>query len=39
MNQREPITEDIEQIVRIDKTSQVVPLIEDSGDSVKEAVR
>ena len=39
MNQREPLTEDIKQIVRLDKTSQVVQLIEDSGDSVKEAVR
>ena len=39
MNQRQPITEDIKQIVRLNKTSQIVPLIEDSGDSVKEAVR
>lgn len=39
MNKRQPMTEDIKQIVRIDKTSQVVPLIEDCWDSVKEAVR
>ena len=36
MNQRQPMTEDI---VRLDKTSQVVQSIEDSGDSVEEAVR